>query len=90
MEQHALSPADSRGFLQDIAGRRRGDTTVLDVVREEPFCAEGPACFRPRCRSGRQRLRHHSRLRRRHLTDSRDALRRMILDITAGRAGHLL
>ncbi|MDQ0811516.1 hypothetical protein QFZ63_003230 [Streptomyces sp. B3I7] len=57
---------------------------------EEPFCGEGNSCFRLGTdRDGNAYIAIAGE-EAHPLTDSRDALRTMILDIKAGKADHLL
>ncbi|MBD0422942.1 hypothetical protein H0H10_27945 [Streptomyces sp. TRM S81-3] len=61
-----------------------------DITWEEPFCAEGSACFRLGTDDAGNAYIAIAGEEDAYLTDSRDALRRMILDIKAGKADHLL
>ncbi|MET9772976.1 hypothetical protein ABZ023_01765 [Streptomyces sp. NPDC006367] len=61
-----------------------------DITWEEPFCAEGSACFRLGTDAEGNAYIAIAGDEGVYLTDSRDALRRMILDIKAGKADHLL
>ncbi|MGW3679588.1 hypothetical protein [Streptomyces prasinus] len=63
---------------------------MADIIWEEPFCAEGSACFRLGTDRDGNGYIAIAGAEDDHLTDSRDALRRMILDIKAGKADHLL
>ncbi|MFF4753114.1 hypothetical protein ACWD5R_08890 [Streptomyces sp. NPDC002514] len=57
---------------------------------EDPFCGEGNSCFRIGVDEiGNAYVAVHGQ-EDRFITDSRDALRTMILDIKAGKADHLL
>jgi hypothetical protein len=67
--------------------RRR---TVNDITWEEPFCGEGASCFRLGTDAEGNAYIAIAGDEEVYLTDSRDALRRMILDIKAGKADHLL
>jgi hypothetical protein len=63
---------------------------MRDITWEDPFCAEGSACFRLGTdREGNAYI-AIAGAEDAYLTDSRDALRTMILDIKAGKADHLL
>ncbi|MGW0826716.1 hypothetical protein [Streptomyces sp. NPDC002845] len=61
-----------------------------DITWEEPFCAEGNNCFRigtdPNGNAYIAIAGHEGH----YLTDTREALRTLILDIKAGKADHLL
>jgi hypothetical protein len=63
---------------------------VDHITWEEPFCGESASCFRLGTdREGNAYI-AIAGAEENHLTDSRAALRRMILDIKAGQADHLL
>ncbi|QIY64369.1 hypothetical protein HEP85_25575 [Streptomyces sp. RPA4-2] len=55
------------------------------ITWEDPFCGEGASCFR----LGNAYI-AIAGAEDTYLTDTREALRTMILDIKAGRADHLL
>lgn len=61
-----------------------------DITWEEPFCGEGASCFR----LGTDLLGNAyiaiAGAEDTYLTDSREALRTLILDIKAGKVDHLL
>ncbi|MGV9554279.1 hypothetical protein [Streptomyces sp. NPDC003401] len=59
-----------------------------DITREEPFCAEGSACFLLGTDPEGNAYIAIAGAEEAYLADSRDALRTMILDIKAGKAGH--
>ncbi|MGC0384787.1 hypothetical protein [Streptomyces sp. SAI-129] len=61
-----------------------------DITWEEPFCGEGASCFRLGTDAAGNAYIAIAGQEESPLTDSRDALRRMILDIKAGKADHLL
>ncbi|MBZ6131044.1 hypothetical protein [Streptomyces olivaceus] len=61
-----------------------------DITWEEPFCGEGASCFRLGTDATGSAYIAIAGKEETPLTDSRDALRRMILDIKAGKADHLL
>jgi hypothetical protein len=61
-----------------------------EIQWEEPFCGEGNSCFRIGVDDSSNAYIAVSGQEDRFLTDSRDALRTMILDIKAGKADHLL
>ncbi|WP_055694294.1 hypothetical protein [Streptomyces prasinopilosus] len=61
-----------------------------DITWEDPFCGEGASCFRLGTDQEGNGYIAIAGAEDDHLTDSRDALRRMILDIKAGKADHLL
>ncbi|MFF9621735.1 hypothetical protein [Streptomyces griseosporeus] len=61
-----------------------------DITWEEPFCGEGASCFRLGTDPTGNAYIAIAGQEDRHLTDSRDALRALILDIKAGKADHLL
>jgi hypothetical protein len=63
---------------------------MTDITWEEPFCAEGSACFRIGTDDSGNAYIAIAGQEDTYLTDSRDALRRMILDIKTGKADHLL
>ncbi|MFH9861688.1 hypothetical protein [Streptomyces sp. NPDC017202] len=57
---------------------------------EDPFCGEGASCFRLGTDPEGNAYIAVAGAEEAYLTDSRDALRTMILDIKAGKADHLL
>lgn len=61
-----------------------------DITWEEPFCAEGSACFRLGTDSQGNACIAIAGQEEHYLTDSRQALRSLILEIKAGKADHLL
>ncbi|WP_164414972.1 hypothetical protein [Streptomyces salinarius] len=61
-----------------------------DITWEEPFCGEGASCFRLGTDAAGNGYVAIAGQEGSPLTDSREALRRMILDIKAGKADHLL
>ncbi|MBQ0828444.1 hypothetical protein [Streptomyces tagetis] len=60
------------------------------ITWEEPFCGEGASCFRLGTDADGNAYIAIAGEEDTYLTDSRDALRRMILEIKAGKADHLL
>ncbi|WP_229910872.1 hypothetical protein [Streptomyces aurantiogriseus] len=60
------------------------------MTREDPFCAEGSACFRIGTDPQGNAYIAIAGAEDTYLADSREALRAMILDIKAGKADHLL
>ncbi|WP_371669424.1 hypothetical protein OG985_18205 [Streptomyces sp. NBC_00289] len=63
---------------------------MTDIAWEEPFCGEGNSCFRLGTDPQGNAYIAIAGAEDVHLTDSRDALRTMILDIKAGKADHLI
>ncbi|ANP49176.1 hypothetical protein J2Z21_002217 [Streptomyces griseochromogenes] len=63
---------------------------MADITWEDPFCAEGNNCFRIGTDSAGNAHIAVAGQEEHHLTDSRDALRALILEIKAGKADHLL
>ncbi|MHC0430866.1 hypothetical protein ACX6XY_11835 [Streptomyces sp. O3] len=63
---------------------------MTDITWEEPFCAEGSACFRLGTDTDGNAYIAVAGQEDRYLTDTQDALRTMIRDIKAGKADHLL
>lgn len=63
---------------------------MSDITWEAPFCGEGNSCFRLGTDTTGNAYIAIAGAEEAPLTDSRDALRRMILDIKAGKADHLL
>ncbi|KOG32940.1 hypothetical protein [Streptomyces resistomycificus] len=61
-----------------------------EITWEEPFCGEGASCFRLGTDLDGNAYIAISGSEDSYLTDSREALRTMILDIKAGKADHLL
>ncbi|MBZ6207958.1 hypothetical protein KVH31_15755 [Streptomyces olivaceus] len=61
-----------------------------DITWEAPFCGEGNSCFRLGTDATGNAYIAIAGKEETPLTDSRDALRRMIIDIKAGKADHLL
>ncbi|MFI7276818.1 hypothetical protein [Streptomyces sp. NPDC049879] len=57
---------------------------------EDPFCSEGNNCFRIGTDANGQAYIAVAGQEEDHLTDTREALRNLILDIKAGKADHLL
>ncbi|MEU6506901.1 hypothetical protein [Streptomyces sp. NPDC046942] len=63
---------------------------MTDIIWEEPFCGEGNNCFRIGTDSVGNAYIAIAGQEEHHLTDSREALRALILEIKAGKADHLL
>ncbi|MBC2904970.1 hypothetical protein [Streptomyces cupreus] len=63
---------------------------MREIQWEEPFCGEGNACFRIGIDEGGNAYIAVHGQEDRFITDSREALRMMILSIKAGKADHLL
>ncbi|WP_395574555.1 hypothetical protein [Streptomyces sp. BK79] len=63
---------------------------MTDITWEEPFCAEGANCFRIGTDSDGNAYIAVAGQEDTPLTDNREALRALILEIKAGRADHLL
>ncbi|BBC33299.1 uncharacterized protein SGFS_045930 [Streptomyces graminofaciens] len=63
---------------------------MADITWEEPFCAEGSACFRLGTDTTGNAYIAIAGAEEHHLTDTREALRTLILDIKAGKMDHLL
>ncbi|MET7450604.1 hypothetical protein ABZT03_01680 [Streptomyces sp. NPDC005574] len=61
-----------------------------EITWEEPFCAEGNNCFRIGTDPLGNAYIAVAGQEDRPLTDTRDALRTLILEIKAGKADHLL
>ncbi|GGR99515.1 hypothetical protein GCM10010269_42980 [Streptomyces humidus] len=61
-----------------------------DITWEEPFCGEGASCFRLGTDPDGNGYIAIAGAEDAYLTDSREALRTMILDIKGGKADHLL
>ncbi|MEU0113158.1 hypothetical protein ABZ137_05375 [Streptomyces bobili] len=60
------------------------------ITWEEPFCGEGASCFRLGTDPEGNAYIAIAGAEDAYVSDSRDALRTMILDIKAGKADHLL
>ncbi|SNX64119.1 hypothetical protein SAMN06272735_5934 [Streptomyces sp. TLI_55] len=63
---------------------------MTDVTWEDPFCGEGANCFRIGTDHEGNAYIAVTGQEDHPLTDSREALRALILDIKAGKADHLL
>lgn len=63
---------------------------MTDITWEEPFCAEGANCFRIGTDTEGNAYIAVAGQEDTPLTDSREALRSLILEIKAGKADHLL
>ncbi|MFD7710625.1 hypothetical protein ACFV6E_11890 [Streptomyces sp. NPDC059785] len=63
---------------------------MADITWEAPFCAEGSACFRIGTDQDGNAYIAIAGAEDTYLTDTREALRTLILDIKAGKADHLL
>ncbi|MFJ1974422.1 hypothetical protein ACIO93_38000 [Streptomyces sp. NPDC087903] len=61
-----------------------------EITWEEPFCAEGNNCFRIGTDPSGNAYIAVAGQEDRPLTDTREALRTLILEIKAGKADHLL
>ncbi|MER5742175.1 hypothetical protein [Streptomyces sp. NPDC002225] len=61
-----------------------------DVNWEDAFCGEGNSCYRIGTDSQGSSYIAINGAEDHYLTDTREALRQMILDIKAGKADHLL
>ncbi|MFI0241544.1 hypothetical protein [Streptomyces sp. NPDC016845] len=61
-----------------------------DITWEEPFCGEGNNCFRLGTDTIGNAYITLNGAEHTYLTDTREALRALILDIKAGKADHLL
>ncbi|MEU8580874.1 hypothetical protein [Streptomyces abikoensis] len=61
-----------------------------EITWEEPYCAEGSACFRIGTDDRGRAYIAVAGAEDRYLTDTREALRALIRDIKAGKADHLL
>ncbi|MFB7513748.1 hypothetical protein [Streptomyces sp. NPDC056144] len=61
-----------------------------DITWEAPLCGEGASCYRLGTDEDGNSYIAVLGQEDRYLTDSRDALRNLILDIKAGKADHLL
>ncbi|MFE9924094.1 hypothetical protein ACFYQA_21700 [Streptomyces sp. NPDC005774] len=63
---------------------------MADITWEEPFCAEGANCFRIGTDTDGNAYIAVAGQEDTPLTDTREALRDLILEIKAGKADHLL
>ena len=63
---------------------------MAEIQWEEPFCAEGSACFRIGTDDSGNAYIAIAGAEDTYLTDTREALRTLIRDIKAGKADHLL
>ncbi|MCX5201134.1 hypothetical protein OG897_06615 [Streptomyces sp. NBC_00237] len=63
---------------------------MSEIAWEEPFCGEGASCFRLGTDDAGNGYIAVLGAEGTPLTDTREALRNLILDIKAGRADHLL
>ncbi|WP_129308950.1 hypothetical protein [Streptomyces sp. L2] len=63
---------------------------MSEIQWEEPFCGEGNSCFRIGVDETGSAYIAVRGQEDRFITDSREALRTMILNIKAGKADHLL
>ena len=63
---------------------------MTDINWEEPFCGEGNNCFRIGTDQSGNAYIALAGQEDHYLTDTREALRTLILDIKAGKADHLL
>ncbi|MFC1231042.1 hypothetical protein [Streptomyces sp. Sce081] len=63
---------------------------MADITWEEPFCAEGANCFRIGTDPDGNAYIAVAGREDAPLTDTREALRHLILEIKAGKADHLL
>ncbi|MFE7540385.1 hypothetical protein [Streptomyces platensis] len=63
---------------------------MADIRWEEPFCAEGSACFRFGTDEGGNAYIAAAGAEDVYVTDTRDALRTLIREIKAGKADHLI
>ncbi|MGM9382360.1 hypothetical protein [Streptomyces antibioticus] len=61
-----------------------------DITWEDPYCGEGASCFRLGTDPEGNAYIAIAGAEDTYLTDTREALRTMILDIKAGKADHLL
>ncbi|NGO49161.1 hypothetical protein [Streptomyces ureilyticus] len=61
-----------------------------DITWEEPYCGEGANCFRIGTDPQGNAYIALAGQEDHYLTDTREALRTLILDIKAGKADHLL
>jgi hypothetical protein len=63
---------------------------MAEIRWEEPFCAEGSACFRIGTDDQGNAYIAVAGAEEAYVSDSREALRALVLDIKAGKADHLL
>jgi hypothetical protein len=63
---------------------------MAEITWEEPFCAEGNNCFRIGTDDDGNAYIAVAGQEERFVTDSREALRALILEIKAGKADHRL
>lgn len=63
---------------------------MQDINWEEPFCADGSACFRLGTDDQGNAYIAVAGAEDTYVSDSREALRALVLDIKAGKADHLL
>lgn len=63
---------------------------MRDIRWEEPFCAEGSACFRFGTDEEGNACIAVAGAEDAYVTDTREALRKLIREIKAGKADHLL
>ncbi|GFE14667.1 hypothetical protein Sgleb_27140 [Streptomyces glebosus] len=63
---------------------------MAEICWEEPFCAEGSACFRIGTDDQGNAYIAVAGAEDAYVSDSREALRALVLDIKAGKADHLL
>ncbi|PSM43857.1 hypothetical protein OHS59_28610 [Streptomyces sp. NBC_00414] len=63
---------------------------MADITWEDPFCGEGASCFRLGTDQDGAAYIAVTGAEDTPLTDTREALRTLILDIKAGKADHLL
>ncbi|MEG3630520.1 hypothetical protein [Streptomyces poriticola] len=63
---------------------------MTEIAWEEPYCGEGNNCFRIGTDEDGRAYIAVAGQEQRHLTDSREALRALILEIKSGKADHLL
>ncbi|MFF8936954.1 hypothetical protein ACF08O_19870 [Streptomyces paradoxus] len=63
---------------------------MAEITWEEPYCAEGNNCFRIGTDPEGNAYIAVAGQEEHRLTDSREALRALILEIKAGKADHLL
>ncbi|MFE5561979.1 hypothetical protein [Streptomyces sp. NPDC056544] len=63
-----------------------------DITWEEPYCAEGSACYRIGVDGGGDGDGYiaSANAEAAYLTDTTDALRQLVRDVKAGKADHLL
>ncbi|MET8942016.1 hypothetical protein ABZX30_00100 [Streptomyces sp. NPDC004542] len=63
---------------------------MAEITWEDPYCAEGNNCFRIGTDSQGNAYIAVSGQEEHYVSDSREALRTLILEIKAGKADHLL